>query len=165
MMRLAPTRNSFDAGTASGGLLLRMRAWLSAAWHARGDTVSEHGGPVRIDRSAGVDTAAVVLSFPIRGEALLVKLATSLRVRIAATAPQHNPFLLKMMRAPHSRLMIDQASFIEYQPHRGAFYVVVEAAPDTTITLETTDFDSLVEFVAQYVDERLCEAGTPEVTA
>ncbi|MDB5608146.1 MAG: hypothetical protein JWP25_5046 [Bradyrhizobium sp.] len=120
----------------------------------------------------GSDQAApsgILLQFPLRGEALLVKLADLLRMRIAnspaSRGPEHDPLLLTMSRCCGSRLSIDRTAYVEFIANRSSYHVAIEAAPDTTVTLDTTDFDTLVKFVVQYVTERLSEPATPEVAS
>ncbi|MBB4362414.1 hypothetical protein GGD65_003447 [Bradyrhizobium sp. CIR18] len=110
---------------------------------------------------AGVGRSApdtgTVLHFPIRGEALLVKLADLLRKQVASRAPERDPLLLAMSRCPGSRLSIDRVAYVDFLPDQSTYHVVIEAAPDATITLDTTDFDTVVNFVVQYVTGRNSE--------
>lgn len=101
--------------------------------------------------------SGVLLPFPFRGEALLVKLADQLRSRIAHRRLDRDPLLLLISRCPGSRLSIDRAAYVEYLTDRCMYYVAIEAQPDTRVTLETSDFDTVVQFVVQYVAERLSE--------
>jgi hypothetical protein len=106
----------------------------------------------------------VVLLFPIRGEALLVKLAHVLRNRIVDRAPGYDPLLLTVSRCPHSRLLIDRSAYADFERDRGCYRAVVESSPGTRVTLETPDFDTLVDFILQYVAARpdaavACEAS------
>jgi len=116
-----------------------------------------------------VAESGVVLQFPLRGEALLVRLADLLRRRIASRVvsrvPERDPLLLTMSRCPGSRLSIDRCAYVEFNADQSAFLVVIEAAPDTRITLDTTDFDATVNFVVQYIAERLSTAATLEVAS
>jgi hypothetical protein len=106
-----------------------------------------------------------LLQFPIHGEALLVRLADVLRSRVVDRSCERDPLLLKMSRCPGSRLSIDRAAYVEFHTERSAYHVAIEAAPDTKVTLETTDFDTLVRFVMQYLTERRSEATTLEVAS
>lgn len=99
----------------------------------------------------------MVLQFPIRGEALLVKLADLLRNQVASCAPERDPLLLVMSRRPGSRLSIDRIAYIDFLADQSTYHVVIEAAPDARITLDTTDFDTVVNFVVQYVTGRNAE--------
>jgi hypothetical protein len=164
-MTLATLLGSVEHPFAAGSFLTRMRAWLATAPMLR----KEAEGDERIVNVTAACTAktqsAVLLPFPIRGEALLVKLADLLRARVAAVAPRPNPFLLTMSRAPRLRLLIDHASYIEFHADRATFHVVLEATPDTTIRLDTTDFDTLVQFVAEYVNGRFLEFQAMEAAS
>lgn len=109
--------------------------------------------------------SGVLLRFPVRGEALLVKLADLLRSRIANRGLDRDPLLLLISRCPGSRLSIDRTAYVEFLADRCVYYVAIEAQPDTRVTLETTDFDTVVKFVVQYVAERLSEPVTLEVAS
>ncbi len=121
---------------------------------------------------AGEDIAAqggVLLQFPLRGEALLVKLAHLLRLRIAGRTngrvADGNPLLLTLSPGPWLRLSIDRCAYVEFDAGRSAYHVAIEAAPDTTISLDTTDFDSVVNFVGQYVADRISAPATLEAAS
>jgi hypothetical protein len=167
MMRLAPTRNSIEPATAGGGLLLRMRAWFGAGAAtcsaAARDVTSYQASPTFVQ--ADSIRTAVLLPFPIRGEALLVKLAGLLRVRIANRSLKHDPLLLDITRHSHARMLIDRTAYVEFHALRATYHVVVETMPDTTIRVETTDFDTVVQFVLQYIDDRLADALTLEAVS
>ncbi len=164
-MRLALLYKSAADATSSGGLLLRLRAWFAAVCVADRMPARDHDeDELKVVRNDTVP-GAVLLPFPIRGEALLVKLAELLRARIATVALSPNVFLLTMSRAPRSCLAIDHASYIAFDAERAAFHVVLEARPDTTITLDTTNFDTLVQFVVEYVNGRISEFRTLEVAS
>lgn len=111
------------------------------------------------------ENSAVVLAFPLRGEALLVRLAELLRSRIADREPERNPMLLTMSRCPGSRLSIDRDAYVEFDASRSSYRLAIEAAPNTIVTLDTTDFDTVVKFVVQYVTERLSALATLEVAS
>ncbi len=181
-MRLAATHthNMAEPATPIGGLLLRMRAWFAGGAAtcsaapgephdaARDEVVRDevvwHQNPFASMQNGNPQTA-ILLPFPIRGEALLVRLAELLRQRVAGRTPWHNSFVLTMSRTPRSRLTIDHATYVEFDPRRATYCVVVEAAPDTTITVDTTDFDTAVKFVTQYVVDRLSDAATVEIAS
>ncbi len=114
---------------------------------ARGIEQAEAGG-------SGPETG-ILLHFPIHGEALLVKLADLLRKRVANRGFERDPLLLMMSRCPGSRLSIDRIAYIDFLADRSMYHVVIEAAPDAKISLDTTDFDTVVDFVVQYVTERI----------
>lgn len=108
---------------------------------------------------------AILLPFPLRGEALLVQLAGQLRARIASYKPDRDPLILLISRCPGSRLSIDRAAYVEFLADRGTYCVAIEAQPDTKVTLETTDFDTVVQFVVQYVAERLSNPAALDVAS
>ncbi|MDE5457043.1 hypothetical protein GWE18_30295 [Bradyrhizobium sp. CSA112] len=103
------------------------------------------------------EQSGVLLQFPVRGEALLVRLADLLRSRIADRSLERDPLVLLMSRCPGSRLSIDRSAYVEFLADRCTYYVAIEAQPDTRVTVETADFDTVVKFVVQYVAERLSE--------
>ncbi|KRQ90426.1 hypothetical protein CQ10_22545 [Bradyrhizobium valentinum] len=101
--------------------------------------------------------SGVLLQFPVRGEALLVRLADLLRSRIADRGLERDPLFLLISRCPGSRLSIDRTAYVEFLADRCVYCVAIEAQPDTRVTVETTDFDTVVKLVVQYVAERLSE--------
>lgn len=107
----------------------------------------------------------VLLQFPVRGEALLVRLADLLRSRIANRGLERDPLFLLISRCPGSRLSIDRSAYVEFLADRCMYCVAIEAQPDTRVTMETTDFDTVVKFVVQYVAERLSEKVFLEVAS
>jgi hypothetical protein len=181
MMRLAPTSHSNETASV-GGLLLRLRAWFAGMAPAgRGapceprdvvmgnvtsfDAISLGIGSSHAPVTAVSDQHAskgTLLAFPTHGAALLVGLAARLRARVADDAgqsvPEHDRFVLMLTRQPHVRLTIDSAAYVEFQSARATYYVVVETAPDTRITVETVDFDTVVKFLVEYVTDRLSDA-------
>lgn len=165
MTRLVLPLSSLARPIFGGGFLLRMRAWLAAVQPACGEHTREPEVAARPVADNGTVQSAILLPFPIRGEALLVKLADTLRGRIADREPRHNPFLLAISRGPRSQLLIDQAAYIEFHTDRASYHMVVEAASDATVTLDTTDFDTLVQFVVQYINGRLSEPTALEVAS
>jgi hypothetical protein len=168
MMQLAPTRNSIEpAAAGGGGLLLRMRAWFgagAAAYRAAPRDVASYEASPALVLPASSQTAKL-LPFPIRGEALLVKLAELLRARIASRSLEQDPFWLEISRCSHPRMSIDRSAYVEFQTGRATYHVVVETMPDTTIRVETSDFDTVVKFVLQYIDERIADALALEVAS
>jgi len=99
----------------------------------------------------------MLLQFPVRGEALLVRLADLLRTRIEVRGSDADPLILLISRCPGSRLSIDRSAYVEFLADRCVYCVAIEAQPDTRVTMETTDFDTVVNFVVQYVSSRLSE--------
>jgi hypothetical protein len=125
-----------------------------------------------ISQVVGLERTArggVILQFPLHGEALLVKLAETLRSRIVVSPARRgtecDPFLLTMSRCPGSRLSIDARAHVEFDAGLSVYRMTIEAAPDTMVTLNTTDFDTLVNFVVQYIAERLSTPATLEVAS
>jgi hypothetical protein len=109
---------------------------------------------------------AVLLAFPIRGEALLVRLAEGLRDRLPPNAlKEADPFQLTLSRGPRPKLSIDREAYVEFHAESASFHLVIDAAPDSRVTLETTDFDTLVKFAVQYVAEERHDLGTLEVAS
>ena len=125
-----------------------------AAWPAVARNEARAASPIaRHDHAQ----SGVLLQFPVRGEALLVRLADLLRSRIADRGLERDPLLLLISRCPGSRLSIDRSAYVEFLADRCVYCVAIEAQPDTRVTVETTDFDTVVKFVVQYVAERLSE--------
>lgn len=117
------------------------------------------------DRRGHAEHGGVLLPFPLRGEALLVKLADQLRSRIGNAGLDHDPLLVRISRCPGSRLSLDRAAYVEFLADRNLYCVVIEAQPETKVTVETTNFDTVVQFVVQYVAERLAEPVTLDVAS
>jgi hypothetical protein len=92
-----------------------------------------------------------LLKFPIHGEALLVRLAELLRKRTGGMRPGHDPLQLTMSRRPAMRLSIDDSAYVEFAADISLYRVDIMVAPDTRLVLETGDFDTVVNFVVQYV--------------
>ncbi|WP_225704702.1 hypothetical protein [Bradyrhizobium cenepequi] len=97
---------------------------------------------------------SVVLPFPIRGEALLVKLASELRGRVTAGELEDDPFLATLSRGRRARLSIDRDAYVEFNAEDETFHLKIDAMPVLTLTLETKEFARIVEFVFQYFAER-----------
>ncbi|WP_245311119.1 hypothetical protein [Bradyrhizobium valentinum] len=126
-----------------------------AAWPAVAKNEPRTALPLtRHDHAA---QSGVLLQFPVRGEALLVRLADLLRSRIADRGLERDPLFLLISRCPGSRLSIDRTAYVEFLADRCVYCVAIEAQPDTRVTVETTDFDTVVKLVVQYVAERLSE--------
>jgi hypothetical protein len=140
---------------------------------ARRGPVAVMTAPSIVPAAAGGSTArpqgeiapagpGVILPFPVHGEALLVKLADVLRDRFADRSPQRDPLLLQMSRCPGSRLSIDRTAYVEFHQDGCGYRAVIEASAETRVILETTDFDSLVDFVLPYVVGRLAKPAMLE---
>ena len=109
--------------------------------------------------------SCVLLQFPVRGEALLVRLADLLRTCIADRGLERDPLFLLISRCPGSRLSIDRSAYVEFLADRCVYHVAIEAQPDTRVTVETADFDTVVRLVVEYVAERLSEKVLLEVAS
>jgi hypothetical protein len=137
------------------GMRVHLRAILRRVLARLGlpDTSSHQEATV-----APVEEAAV-LKFPIRGEALLARLADLLRDRLPCGEASPDPFLLTLSRGPRPRLSIDRAAYVEFHAEWASFHLIIDAAPDSRVTLETTDFDTVEKFVAQYLVDRCRDRG------
>lgn len=154
-------------GSAANGsvLLQHMRVWFASVRPERDPPAIVPRRPaIRVGRTRRAKTA-VLLAFPIHGEALLVRLATLLDARIRKDRSGRNPLELTIERDPYSRLIIDGSAHVEYDPGRSQYRAEIEASADTRVILETTDFDALVEFVVRYVAARLSEISPLEVAS
>jgi hypothetical protein len=168
-MRFALTRGPTNAAatSAGSGWFLRMRMWFATLPVGRATATA----PVAVASpdvqpvQGAQSTSSHVLSFPYRGNALLVKLADILKKRIAEAPTHADRFVLSLTRAPRLRLVIDETAYVEFDAVRAAFSMVVEVEPCTQLTLDTEDFDTLVRFVVQYVRDKLAEPFEPEDAA
>jgi hypothetical protein len=154
-----------DASWTIGRSANENHAYLAevAAWPAVAKNELQPVVPaIRRDHTA---QSGILLQFPVRGEALLVRLADLLRSRIADRGLERDPLLLRISRCPESRLSIDRSAYVEFLADRCVYCVAIEAQPDTRVTVETTDFDTVVKFVVQYVAERLSEKVLMEVAS
>ncbi len=158
--RLRDVVSSFDHGVGGRGPVPArlVPAEDDAADHAKvtqGDLEQDLQRDLQRDLDGML--RAAILPFPIHSEALLVRLADVLRSRIADRSPARNPLLLMISRGPMARLWIDRTAYVAFHGDRSTYHFAVEADLDTTVTLETTDFDTLVRFVLEYVAGRLSE--------
>src|SRR5262245_64436783 len=64
---------------------------------------------------------AAVLRFPIRGEALLVNLASTLRARMAHSEQDIDPFWMTMSRSSRPRLSLDRDAYVEFHAEDESF--------------------------------------------
>lgn len=160
MTQRTATHGSAAAARPVAGLLMRLWAWLIA------DKPTGTGigaAPETLGRPP--NSGAVVLPFPIRGEALLVKLAELLRRRVSGRAIRPDAFALTIARNPRTRLVVDCSSYVEFDPNIETYCMVVAAGAGTTITVATTDFDTIVQIVIQYIDGRLIDVADLEVAS
>lgn len=109
--------------------------------------------------------SGTVLPFPLRGEALLVRLAELLRRRVAELVPQSDRLSLTLSHHPLLRLSIDESAYVEFDTHSTEFDLVIEAPSGTRMIIQTTDFDAVVKFVLQYVVEKLSDETVLEAAA
>ncbi|WP_407178612.1 hypothetical protein [Bradyrhizobium sp. STM 3562] len=86
---------------------------------------------------------------------MLVRLAHTLRSRLGDADLDGDPLLLTIARGAQARLTIDQAAYVEFCREWPGFHVAIEAAPSTTVSLRTADFDIVVGFVLHYLGEKL----------
>jgi hypothetical protein len=122
---------------------------------AQSEVANGPGAFLRLVERDDAAPSAVILPFPVRGEALLVKLADQLRSRFADGELERDLLLLTMSRCPESRLSIDHDAYVEFHADESVYHVAIETVPDTRIMLDTTDFDTVVNFVAHYLAGRL----------
>jgi hypothetical protein len=113
---------------------------------------------------SGAMTGAVV-QFPFHGEALLAKLADDLRETFGREALERDGMHLEMSRGPSSRLSIDDAACVEFRGGQLGYRMSIDVSFGTMIALETLEFETVVEFVGQYVAARLSDAALAEPTA
>jgi hypothetical protein len=154
-----------------------LRSWLSSVMksfdHRRDGidgTRAESAQSVSIGTGVGAERRALpfeaggrepsrgeVVPFPLNGEALLIRLAEVLRRHVADLEPGHNPLSLTISRCPQARLSIDDTAYVDFLSDISTYCAAIEAAPDTKVILNTTDFDALASFVMQYVDQKLLD--------
>ena len=158
-------------GGSWAGFLARLRGWFGArekSFDAPLHQPGAYGVPEdpRANEATGKALVAQVLPFPIRGEALLVRLADLLRSRFGGGEYAGNPPPFEITRTPRSRLIIDRAAYVEILDECGPiFLVAIEAAPDTTVSVETADLDVVVGFIMHYVGDKLDDPVRFEVVS
>ncbi|CCE05260.1 conserved hypothetical protein [Bradyrhizobium sp. STM 3843] len=136
------------------GVLVQMRhALLRTLARFRPAVVSTVAIAAAVDAHVEPSEAAV-LAFPVRGEALLVNLASTLRERVMRSDAADDPFLMTMSRSPRPRLSIDRDAYVEFHAEDSTFHLKIDAIPASRLTLETPEFTMLVKFVLQYLAER-----------
>ena len=157
------TLRSFSKHDTTGrdGMLVHLRGMMRRAL-ARFGVVD---APSHEDVTVAPPEEAAVLQFPLRGEALLARLADLLSDRLPGGAANCDPFLLTLSRGPRPRLSIDRAAYVEFHAERASFHLIIDAAPDSRVTLETTDFDTLAKFVVQYLAEGCRDRESFEVAS
>jgi hypothetical protein len=152
---LAGVRRRLKAAALNWLVQTERDAVTSLPWH----------GSASLHAANKSKATATVLPFPIRGEALLVKLATHLKAVVEKDRRGRSPFLFAITHMPQARLLIDEMAHAEFDVARGEFRIQVLVAPDTRITAETSDFDVMVDFIAQYMRGRLVETSALEVAS
>ena len=122
-------------------------------------------GPAAEDRP---DVAALeqakILAFPVRGEALLVKLAEVLRRRIGELGRPEG-LLPTLSHGPELLLWIGDDAHVEFDARRSEYDLTIVAPGGTRMIIQTADFDVLVTYVLQYVVERLSDENRLEVAS
>jgi hypothetical protein len=150
-----------------------LRAWLrnaflfgdAAAGAGEREPAAQAGDTATVVPGGSAEQGAVLLPFPVHGEALMVRLAELLRERVADRNPVQEPFLLTMSPRRASRLAIDHRSSVEFVGSRSEFRFEVDVSPTTNIVIRTHDFDALVEFIVEYVSARLAEPPSLEAAS
>ncbi|MDB5716499.1 MAG: hypothetical protein JWO15_3896 [Sphingomonadales bacterium] len=140
-------------------------SWLRGA--AVGQPAAEPNPATQMPDGA-TDTSArrgVVLAFPVRGEALLVKLAEVLRCKIAAFDRSCHGLLPMLDHDPDLRLWIGDDAHVVFDGRSSEYHLTIETPSGTRMIIQTVDFDALVTFVLQYVSERLADAALLEVAS
>ena len=151
-----PFSHLIDRNDLHDGVLVQMRdALLRTLTRWRPALAASELPAVRL----GDRGDAAVLPFPIRGEALLVNLASTLRERALRErgvddVAVGDPFLMAMSRGPRPRLSLDRDAYVEFCAEDASYHLKIDAAPASRLTLETTEFTTLVKFVLQYLAER-----------
>lgn len=148
MARALETRHGGGSDRETG-FFGRLRMWLDAF---QADAADRHPA------DAAPAAPARVLDFPLRRDALLVELAVLLKGRIAHN-PRRELFELTLVRAPWLQLRLDPGSYVEYHPGQATYRLVVALGPATDLTIETAEFDQVVAFVVEYVNDRLADAA------
>jgi hypothetical protein len=156
-MRKPFSRTTIDDRPVHDGVLAQMRDALLRKLGRLRPAAAKQALVVMEDESQ--ESAAAVLSFPVRGEALLVNLANALRECVPQGGEGSDPFQITMLRSARPRLSIDRDAYVEFHVEDGTFHLKIDAAPSSRLTLETPDFAVLVKFVRQYLTDRY---GGPE---
>lgn len=140
-------------------------SWLRGVGAANGQSAVAPDQVVCVPDGGVAPQCGVVLAFPIRGEALLVKLAEVLRSRISTFDTSCHDLLPLLSHEPDLRLWIGGDAHVEFDAKRSEYHLTIEAPSGTRMIIQTTDFDALVTFVLQYVSERLTDAALLEVAS
>lgn len=162
----SPAKRRFVTTRRLGArVLAALQSWFDNQRPCRSTSLGERSTDIAdLPRPLSISSAHV-LSFPIRGEALLVQMAERLRQRVGDRGGAHEPLVLTLSRCPHSRLTIDWTTYVEFNPQLATYRVVIDAAPGTRFTIETADFDMVVSFIAPYVTDRLSDRASLEAAS
>ena len=147
------------------GAFATLWAWLRRGASNAGVEPAQQDTVARSPAVDPVQEAGIVLPFPLRGEALLVRLTELLRRRVAELVPQCERLSLTLSHHPALRLSIDESAFIEFDAPSAEFNLVIEAPSGTRMIIQTTDFDAVVKFVLQYVVEKLSDDAVLEAAS
>jgi hypothetical protein len=143
-------------------------SWLRRATPAAELTPSMDGCEVVDDQRAAIEAApagGIILPFPVRGDALLVKLAEVLRRRIAVPGTSGDGRLPVLSHEPELRLWIDDDAHVVFDARRSEFDLTIETPGGARMIIQTADFDVLVTYVVQYVADRLSGDHAVEVAS
>ena len=94
-----------------------------------------------------------VLAFPLSAEAQLLRIVEGLRLRVGPSRSIAD-VSLELSRGSGASLKVDADTTVDFDSARGVFRVAVEATCDTRLTLQTTQFGAVVNFLAQYLAQR-----------
>jgi hypothetical protein len=149
------------------GAFATLWAWLRRAASRTVDVPAGQDAALPLSPSAVglAQEPGIVLPFPLRGEALLVRLAELLRRRVAELVPQCERLSLTLSHHPALRLSIDESAYVEFDAPSAEFNLVIEAPSGTRMIIQTTDFDAVVKFVLQYVVEKLSDDAVLEAAS
>jgi hypothetical protein len=149
------------------GAFATLWAWLrrGASRMAAGSAQQDVSAVLSPANVGLVHEPGIVLPFPLRGEALLVRLAELLRRRVEELVPRSERLTLTLSHHPALRLSIDESAFVEFDTRSGEFNLVIEAPSGTRMIIQTTDFDAVVKFVLQYVVEKLSDDAVLEAAS
>jgi hypothetical protein len=100
------------------------------------------------------DERGTILQFPVRGDALLVKLADALRRRMIGLGRTAEALHPTLSHGPELRLSIDEDAHVAFDACRSEYDLTIETRGGARMIIQTADFDVLVTYVLQYVAER-----------
>jgi hypothetical protein len=162
-----------------GGFLPRIRAWFAALAPRAADDVPPQGSPSSVmprvaapmigeatrinDRARGMQAESdkrkgTIIAFPRSGQVELVQLAEDLRRRFYSLGlDDHDPVQLRVDGGAQPCLWIDNTAYVEARSS-GAYRLVLNDAFETRITMETSDVESIGDFVRHYIIARYAAA-------